>query len=709
MKKKRLLYAFLTAICVFGLCTLGISAEDARTVTATTNASVAQDSYNYCYVYLDDLTDLSALTVSVHYDAEKISVQSVYNSVSCLVHDYSNKSGCLQFSYVFDGEGSASKTRLFYFFYKVNATAEPGDTYFDIVVSDAFGKELDEININGSRCSLTVTEKPVTKTCTVSASSYTLSTAVKEEFSLTYRLSTYQIASGSFTVQYDSELFEVVEVTKGAFLDNKVADVNTRLDGSVAVSFVGTAYNTKYDLVTVKFRTIKNVSESSGISLSVAELYDLELNPITCKGYTSTVNVLHDETYVDDCPAMLLASSYNRIDGKVTLKIMLEENSHLGAGDFVLNFDSEILTYESSEKGFTPTFFNINEKNASKGILKFSILSISDITDAQTVLTVTFAVKDGIEDRTADFTISGSGLTDSLTKSIMLNFIDTSAKINEKVVFGMSLLLDGKIGVKVSANSDDVLGLTLSNVIGTDNYVDFGENNYALFYLDPKDVSNARLSFTVRYQNVSKTETESFTVCVSDYIDALKMSQDEDVVKLATAFENYFNATADYFYKATEFDTIADLTEAELDDLASKITHTKNGEIAGLEFSSTSLILEEDTVIRHYFKITDNTIKTEADLTDRYTVSGGAELKFSTKKHEPGVRYAYTEIVDVSSNELSTAKSVKVTDRLGDSVTIDFSALAYVDLCLNSDDERLCNLVKALYRYSVESDAYMKQ
>lgn len=71
--------------------------------------------------------------------------------------------------------------------------------------------------------------------------------------------------------------------------------------------------------------------------------------------------------------------------------------------------------YNSAEKGFTSTFFNINDKNVYDGILKFSIISLSDITDEQILLTVTFDAKHACEDKLADFEISGSGLTDALT------------------------------------------------------------------------------------------------------------------------------------------------------------------------------------------------------------------------------------------------------------------------------------------------------
>ncbi len=294
-------------------------------------------------------------------------------------------------------------------------------------------------------------------------------------------------------------------------------------------------------------------------------------------------------------------------------------------------------------------------------------------------------------------------------KTPLVKFANSYSIEASNVKFGMSILLDGKVGVKVTATDcDDISGLTVSNVEGTDNYVDFGTNNYATFYFDPKDVSNATVTFDVNYTDEEGERTKSFNLAVADYIETLKSSDDEEVVKLATAFETYFNAAKDYFYTAaTEIEALPDFTAEELEDLESKSTHSKLGTVGGLEFSSTSLILEEDTTIRHYFKITDASIETDADLAELYTVAGGAALKLSSKTDTSGFKYAYVDISNIASNELATVKTAIITDSLGATVTVDFNALAYVDLCLDKDNAKLLNVAKALYRYSVASDSYM--
>ena len=120
MKMRKALSVFLALVCTlctFGLFALGTSAEGERVVYATTRASsVQQGSYTYLDVYLDDLTDLSALNISVYYDPAQVTVKNAYNSVSASVYDIHTESGCVNASYVFDGKGEAAKTKLFYFY-----------------------------------------------------------------------------------------------------------------------------------------------------------------------------------------------------------------------------------------------------------------------------------------------------------------------------------------------------------------------------------------------------------------------------------------------------------------------------------------------------------------------------------------------------------------------------------------------------------------
>ncbi len=440
---------FITLICViallFSVCIFSVEASGTKSVTATTVTSIKQGNSGTCYVYIDSTESIAVLDVAVHFDAEKIKINNVYNSVNCVLYDSVKNIDNVQFSYIFDGVGTTDKTQLFYFTYQVLSNADVGDTYFDITIGEAYDSGLNDIAVSGSRTSFTVTETLSNKSCSIYGTS-SVSTSVDMEFVLDYQFSTYQIASGSAVITYDPELFEVISVTNGGFLNDKITDINTGFSGSVYISFVGTEYNTQRDLVSVKFKTLKNVSESSEITLKTTELCDKELNSISCNPYTTTANIAYDDTYIGDAPKMYVVADYNKITGKAQAKILLEKNSMLGAGDFVVKFDPEILTLNKYEKSFTPNFFNINDKQISEGILKFSIISLNDIVAEQNVLTLEFDVKLNETQHITNIDVAGSMLSDSLTNPIKLNFIDASLNIPKAYITG-DLNGDGSVNI----------------------------------------------------------------------------------------------------------------------------------------------------------------------------------------------------------------------------------------------------------------------
>ncbi len=433
MKMRKVMAAFLAAICIFtslSVCTLGASAEGTNRVYAEVSTSAAQGSYQSCYVYLEDLTDLASLSVAVHYDSQKIEMDYTYTWVSCDLYDYSNQNGCLQYSYIFNGD-SSGQACLFYFSFKVKEDAPVGSSFFDIAITDAYNTSLEPVQISSARYSFQITPAQQKKQLNIYHYDY-ISTAVKEEFELSYYMDTYDIASGAFSIQYDPELFEFVELTPGEFLNGRIVDVNSELPGSVYVSFVGTEQSYSTDLVKVKFRTKKNVAGTSQIKLVAKDFYDADLNSLICNGCTSNIAISFDDTYTEDAPGMILHSAYDAQSKKVIVTVKLEKDSCLGAGDFVLKFDPAVFKYSSYTKGFEPSAFYVNTKLVSEGTLKFSIISTAGITQERTVLQVALEPKYSCNEKTSEFQISGSGLTDSMTNTIMLNFIGCSQSIAAK-------------------------------------------------------------------------------------------------------------------------------------------------------------------------------------------------------------------------------------------------------------------------------------
>ena len=446
MNMRKMLSTFLAMICILsavGFCVPAASAGSASYVYAEAYSSLQQGAYGYCTIFIDKLEDLAALNVTVYYDAEKVTMIESFNQVACSIYDYTDQPGCLQYTYILNGDGESQKTELFYFCYQIKENAPAGESYFDIVVSDTYNSSLEHVTVNGSYYNFRITESVEQRQCYLYTSS-DVQTSVEQEFELNYWLSDWQIASGAMSISYDPEYFQVEEVILGNMLENKLVDVNTSLSGSIYISFVGTQYGYDSDLLTIRFRTLKNEATSTSITATVSELYNLDLQNILCAGVETTVEIGYDQAYVKDAPCMRVSAVYDPVTGQVTAVICLEEKSNLGAGDFVLLFDPEVLTLKSYKKGFSTTIFQVNDKSVADGILKFSIISLTDIQEEKTVLTIIFDANPCDVDKNVTLDLEGFMVADSLTNLITLQFVDGSVTVPANRTIG-DLDFDGDV------------------------------------------------------------------------------------------------------------------------------------------------------------------------------------------------------------------------------------------------------------------------
>ena len=602
---------FLCIVSIlFSLVSVPTLASEARVVSATTSTTVKQGNTATCYVYIDSMESLAALDVTVHFDSTKVKINNVVNSVACKLYDNAQNNESIQFSYIFDGKGSASQTRLFYFTYQVLSNAEVGDAYFNITVGEAYDTSLNDLAVSGSRCGFTIAETVTTKSCSVYGTG-TVSTAVEEEFSLTYRFSTYQIASGAVVINYDHELFEVVEVTKGKFLENKASDVNANLTGAVYVSFAGAQYNTNTDFVTVKFKTLKNVAESSTVSFKVTELLDKDLNPITCAEYKTTATVAYDASYVGDAPKMWVDAEFNEETKQVVAKIKLEENSKLGAGDFVLAFDPGVLSFISYEQGFNPDFFYTNEQELSDGIFKFFVISMEDILSAETVVTVVFGVNQTCSEQVTSLYLSGSMLTDSATKTIALNLIDGTATVSEMHTYSSDCdascnLCDFERTPVASHRFANVEDTSCENCdyVRVLERIDISALPETRTYLEGKDILDVSGGKITLYYNDGTSGEISITIDMVSGFDNTKV----EIQTLTVAYGD-FSDTYDIEIIAKSLVSISITT------LPTKLTYVKGDtfDAAGMEVTAyynngTSQVITDYTVDYDFSDVGDATV-----------------------------------------------------------------------------------------------------
>ncbi len=444
LMKKKIIRSLLLTFSVLPLSQNCFNAENASHLSIKKNAfstttvdyslttssinDVYQNSYsNIIYVYASSLENINSLSIEVHYSSNNIEISSINNSVTSLMYDSSIQSDSAKITYLLDTTvGTSEKTTLFSFYFNVKETASIGGDYFDILVTEAYDSTLNSVEFKNVRTSFGIKEKQQSKECNIYSQLTGNNAKISETVSVNYYTYDYDIESASFVVTYDDELLSFESIDKGSYLDDKIVDINSSYKGSIYLSFASSATSSSSDLFTIKLKVLKNTTATTKIELTPSELYDSNLNLMSSSKVADSLNIVEDENYVADKPSIKLSSSLNS-SKQVSLKVSLEENMHLGAGDFAISFDKGNLTYVSSNKLFSPSFFNINEKELSDGVLKFSIINLTDIVDALDILEVIFTPKLFCEQSyQISFDITGSGIADSLTNSIVINYINCS-------------------------------------------------------------------------------------------------------------------------------------------------------------------------------------------------------------------------------------------------------------------------------------------
>lgn len=423
MRKKIFsLIIVLLLASAFLLSLAPLSAKSDNIITMSGDESICRSNTYYGYVYIETLENVAALNVSLHYDPSVIEITGTYNQVSCTMYDNSLGKDELSYSYLFDGNGGTDKTCLFTFYYTVKDDAPIGRHMFDLTVNEAYDFSFESTDVKGSRFGYSVSAAKQEKSCYIYGTG-NVSSQKEMEFELSYGFDTIQVASGAIEIQYDKNLFEFVSMENGGFLNGKIVDINTKQNGTVYLSFLGTEYAQNTDILRVRFKTIGNITQTSQIKFRAADLYDLDLSHIRSGGFSTDVNLTYNSAYDDTLAKMSLISAFDAENNQVKIYVKLSENTRLGAGDFTLSWDASYLKLASYQKLFEPTYFNVNTQKTESGILKFSIISLTDITDAVNVLCLVFDVEKTCGIPSVDFGISASGLSDSLTSPISLNMI----------------------------------------------------------------------------------------------------------------------------------------------------------------------------------------------------------------------------------------------------------------------------------------------
>ncbi|MDE6426757.1 MAG: hypothetical protein K2K89_11580 [Ruminococcus sp.] len=284
----------------------------------------------------------------------------------------------------------------------------------------------------------------------------------------------------------------------------------------------------------------------------------------------------------------------------------------------------------------------------------------------------------------------------SITGRVTLRYNPYSDGIGEHLA-GHSISLDGNIGVNfymeldesVIEDKDAYMQFTLPNgkiskvnVSGAKTDTIDGK----LYYVFSCEVAAKEMFDTIKAQIISgDKEGTVYKYSVKDYADYISdhSGYDKKTVNLVDAMLKYGEYAKSYFSK----EETTDISDVEADELAKYEKQTTGNLPDGITYYGSSLLLESNTTVRHYFKVTKGT-----------DVSG---YGFKDKNG-----YYYTEITGISAAKLSTPQTTTIGNW-----NISYSPMSYVYSVLKSDsaDENLVNLCKALYLYQQTATEYQNK
>lgn len=261
---------------------------------------------------------------------------------------------------------------------------------------------------------------------------------------------------------------------------------------------------------------------------------------------------------------------------------------------------------------------------------------------------------------------------------------------------GHSISLDGNIGVNfymeldksVIDDENAYMQFTLPNdktstvkVSEADKKTVDGKEYYVFSCkVAPKEIYDIITAQIITSDGIKGKLYEYSVKEYADYITSHSNDYYDDTINLVRAMMNYGNSAKAYFSNS-ETDDISEVTADNLKNFEKQISGTLP---EGIEYYGSSLLLESETTVRHYFKAKEGTDVSKYDFKEKNS-------------------YYYTDIPNISAGQLGTAKVTTIGNW-----SISYSPMSYAYDVLNSNtaSDNLKNLIKALYLYNQAAEAY---
>jgi len=270
------------------------------------------------------------------------------------------------------------------------------------------------------------------------------------------------------------------------------------------------------------------------------------------------------------------------------------------------------------------------------------------------------------------------------------------------IIIGTSLELNDAIGIKtyfdIEGYSADITVKAIvyntenNTIISQETLIPEYDSNSKLYYVTtyiaPKDANKIEVkNVVIRGNLVEEYILIRLPNYIADFKEMAKTNEEfANALDVVEALETYIEYADNYFGG----DKMLIRIIADPDAINAIPEPSKTGFVSGIRHISSSLVLEGKTTIRHYFEVTE---------ADTYTFKVGGKV---LEAKELGNGIIYIDIADIAAHDLDKVYTLTVNDTL----SINYSALNYVKTTAFSNNDKLANLVTALYNYWYAADIY---
>lgn len=411
--KRFITYVACMAVCLTAIPLRQVNAESQTPSVSVSKTTVSAGNYFFTYLSAKDFVNLSALKLTIRYDASVVEYNSkyLYDLLEGSISDVdANTPGEIHIS-IMNYEGISGDGNLLGLQFRAMSASPAGNYFLKISVEEAYDIDLNSVSLEKENGEVVIQEAIQTAQ-QISFLGRCSPGEVSYEDSVVYSISRgygSDLAAGIFIVLYDAEMLRLENVAMGDLLDNSdgMYDVNDNGKGSVRIVFMSdkNIYSSGYgsELFQLKFTVKKNCSGTTKITTTPSSLYKTNFDSLVADSFDSSVNLEEkgvEEAVTDEMSLQLLEEVS---EGVFTIDTVLHSLKGIAAGDFSIQYNKNdvkctnvIIDDCISDTGS----YLVTKEKIDNGEVLFSFVNAKGLEGDYTILHLEFEVVNSRVDST---------------------------------------------------------------------------------------------------------------------------------------------------------------------------------------------------------------------------------------------------------------------------------------------------------------------